>query len=624
MNQTDLSMKWAIDHTTKKPISARKVFDNPDIKQMSYICIGCVQLSTHMIDEDEKGKGVTFLEHVANDDNPFFRKGKKQKHFKHCRYRNPDGYIVSLAQRNNLPIDEKDKLIRILTSAKLIRSVGYEWGYSRKPYTKFFTHPAHKKFYFFLSSLIQDLDIDSLKKNAGGFDVETESGDKVKLVDLFGYQDDIIRHINKTPTSCIVAVIGTVDKITEDGGHRIIHFITDMVSEKSRNTKAFRLFVPKDYVSKVGNVTLLEKQRLACYGFAEKKLIKGSPVYQMELYSIVHQIVFFDKTPSIQEIDSIDEEYDPLEHTQEECEGFAVRIWGATKMSNQEVDKVLLIYNQFALDNLQEKMSKEELKNEEYHLFNETWSKLAVQVDSLNKKCQQANVLLQQIEQNYKNESQKWFSKIGFNRKMNELKKEMVESNLEVIEVERLYEIKMLLFNQQKSTNDNWTEWENKVLELKGKLASTKQHLDEENKLKQFLNNYRSSILTIPINHPKWTMFLGFQFDELNEKEISIKVTIQFYIYKDQVWSPGSHSSLEKVIEHQIAADGLCIEPKEVLQKLYNKIGNLIIERLKLIGWPEVNCLCPNCKGRMRVQIKGTLKFICWDRECDGSHELKW
>lgn len=157
---SDLSMNWAIDRITKKEISARQVHNNPHLKQANrYICLGCEKLPKHLILESEREKKQTILEHVAHDEHPFFRKGKLQIHFESCRFRNPDSNVISLAKAKGINVNERTKVLRILTSAKLIRRIGNPLGYSRRAYNKFFTHPAHQKFYFFLSSLLKDYEV---------------------------------------------------------------------------------------------------------------------------------------------------------------------------------------------------------------------------------------------------------------------------------------------------------------------------------------------------------------------------------------------------------------------------------------------------------------------------------
>jgi hypothetical protein len=519
-SSSDLSMNWAIDRKTNKKISAREVHNNRHLKQANrYICIGCQELPRQLIMENEKEKKQTILEHVAHDEHPFFRKGKLQQHFERCRFRNPDSNVISLAMTNGISVDERSKVLRILTSAKLIRKVGSPLGYSRRAYTKFFTHQAHQKFYFFLSSLLKDYEISTFKSNISTFYVETETGEKVKFADIFGLQDDIVRQVEKNSSSCLAVVIGTVRKITNKG-HILLDFTTS-TDENNGNTKPFRLFVHQDYASKVGDVSLLENQKIACYGFAEKKILTHGSSHQMELFSIEHQIFFFDNPPTREQIGSIEEFDDPLDYALQECKGFTSRFWGTGKLTDNEIKELLTLHNQAALDHLRADLAREETKRKRYEDFIRNWNDLTSQIDNDKRLLEQLQSHLRSVITAHKNESAKLSSRFGLNRKtLGTLEDDMNRVQKQIQEIDKLLKVKEGNLHQNAESKKRWEEWSQSLLKRMQGVIKAERNAAIEAELKQLLAAQKPMIFRVPLQHPRWHLFMGYNARAISETSV--------------------------------------------------------------------------------------------------------
>lgn len=624
-SSSDLSMNWAIDRKTNKKISAREVHNNRHLKQANrYICIGCQELPRQLIMENEKEKKQTILEHVAHDEHPFFRKGKLQQHFERCRFRNPDSNVISLAMTNGISVDERSKVLRILTSAKLIRKVGSPLGYSRRAYTKFFTHQAHQKFYFFLSSLLKDYEISTFKSNISTFYVETETGEKVKFADIFGLQDDIVRQVEKNSSSCLAVVIGTVRKITNKG-HILLDFTTS-TDENNGNTKPFRLFVHQDYASKVGDVSLLENQKIACYGFAEKKILTHGSSHQMELFSIEHQIFFFDNPPTREQIGSIEEFDDPLDYALQECKGFTSRFWGTGKLTDNEIKELLTLHNQAALDHLRADLAREETKRKRYEDFIRNWNDLTSQIDNDKRLLEQLQSHLRSVITAHKNESAKLSSRFGLNRKtLGTLEDDMNRVQKQIQEIDKLLKVKEGNLHQNAESKKRWEEWSQSLLKRMQGVIKAERNAAIEAELKQLLAAQKPMIFRVPLQHPRWHLFMGYNARAISETSVAIQAVLQLYVSQEQAWYPADHAFQEQVIEHQVNIKALNLSPRDALKGLYSKLGNAIIERIQLMGWPASKCKCPKCHGSMKLQYRNSqYRLVCWNQKCHEEYELKW
>ncbi|MFC0214417.1 hypothetical protein ACFFK0_18465 [Paenibacillus chartarius] len=622
---SDLSMNRAIDRLTNKEISAREVHNNPHLKQANrYICLGCEKLPNHLLLETERNKKQTILEHVAHDEHPFFRKGKLQMHYERCRFRNPDSNVISLAKANGISIDDRTKVLKILTSAKLVRKSGNPLGYSRRAYTKFFTHPAHQKFYFFLSSLLKDYEITTFKNNVSAFYVKTETEKTVNLTDIFGFQDDIVKLVEKNSSSCLAVVIGTVKNITHKG-HILIDFTTSKV-ESNQNTKPFRLFVHQDYASKVGDVSLLENQKIACYGFAEKKILPHGTFYQMELYSIAHQIFFFDNPPTRERIGSVDEPDDPLDYALQECAGFTSRFWGTARVSDHEITELLVLNNQSGLDQLKAALVREESKQSRYEEFISNWDALKLKVENVKRQLEQLRTHLQSVTTAHGNESAKLSSKFGFNRKtLKTLEDDMNRTRQRIEETERALEAKENKLQQSAGLKKEWDEWKQSLQKRKQDIKNAERSAAIEMQLKQLLGSFAPLIFRVPLQHPRWNLFLGLNARIKSETSINVKAIFQLYVSQNQAWFPADHPFQERVIEHQVSINQLNESPREAMKGFYAKIGNAIIEGIKLMGWPVSKCVCPKCRGSMKLNYRYTKHYlVCWDTKCRGEYELEW
>ncbi|MFC9776282.1 hypothetical protein [Paenibacillus chitinolyticus] len=625
---SDLSMNWAIDLKTKRKISAREVHNNKRLKESNrYVCIGCQELSKNMIMDNEKNKVPTILEHVSHDEYPFFRRGKLQKHYERCRFRSPDSNVISLASMNGMRVDNRTKVLRILTSAKLVRKVGSPLGYSRQAYSKFFTHQAHQKFYYFLSTLLKEYEITTFKNNISAFTVENENGDKVKFADIFGLQDDIVEQVEKNSKkslSGLAVIIGTVSKITQKG-HLLIEFTTSK-NINNGNTKPFRLFVHQDYVSKVGDIRLLENQKIACYGFAEKKVLTYETVNQMELFSIEHQIFFFDNPPSCECIGSINDSDDPPAYTLQECESFISRFWGAERLTDQEIRELHIVHNQSKLNYLKAGLIREGAKEENYEEFIKSWNSLILETERAKQQLKQAQFELQNVAKTHQDISAKFMSKFGLNFKsLRALEVDMQRIKKRTHEIERLLNIKENELEQNNGLKRQWEEWYQFLQKQRQVVIKVERHAEKEILLKQMLADFNPFIFRIPLKNPKWNLILGLNTNVINENRLAVKAIVQLYESQNQAWFPADHISQKQFIEYQVSISQLNLSPRDAIKGFYLKLGKAIIERIVLMGWPTSKCQCLKGHGTMKLQFRNAQYwFECWDQKCDEEYQLIW
>ncbi len=625
---SDLSMNWAFDIKTNRKISAREIHNNKLLKVSNrYVCIGCKELSKHLILDNEKDKRQTVLEHVSHDEHPFFRKGKLQQHYKRCRFRSPDSNVISLASMNGINVDERMKVLRILTSAKLVRKIGNLSGNSRQAYSKFFTYPAHQKFYYFLSTLLKEYEISTFKKNISAFTVETETEDRVKFADMFGLQDDIVKQVDKNlkkSTISLAIIIGTVGKITNKG-HLLIDFTTSR-DINNGNTKPFRLFVHQDYVSKVGNIYLLENQKIACYGFPDKKSLSYGSVYQMELFSIEHQIFFFETPPSLDCIEAINNHNDPLGYTLQESESFITRLWGAERLNDQEIKEIISSYSQIGLNDYKTELDRDRVKEEKYRDFIKDRENLILETESLKQQNKQLQLEMQNVAKNHKALSARFFSKLGFNLKsLRAIEIDMQQIQMRVYELEKLLNKKEKEIEQNNGIKRQWEEWYQAFQERSQKVTRLQQYAEKEIGYKQMLADCQSTIFRIPLKNPRWNLFLGLRTNVINENLFAVKGVIQLYKYQNQAWFPSNHKSQDQIIEYQVSISQLNLSPRNAIKGFYSKLGKAIIERIVLMGWPKANCQCVKGHGLMKLQFKsGQYWFECWDKNCGEKYTLIW
>ncbi|WP_018753398.1 hypothetical protein [Paenibacillus sanguinis] len=622
---SDLSMNQAIDMITGKIRSAREVHNHPHLKEPNrYLCLGCKETPEHLIQAYEKKKEPTILEHVSDDEHPYFRRGKGQQHYERCRFRSPESKVISLAESNGISIDNRTKVLKILTSAKLVRESGDSPGYSRTAYTKFFTHQAHQRFYFFLTSLLEEYEVTTFQSRVSAFYVTTESGKPVKFADIFGLQDDIIHRVEKEGSSCLAVVVGTVRKVIHKG-YILIDFTTSRV-EKRRNSKPFRLFVHHEYASKVGDITLLENQKIACYGFVEKKIWTHGAVYQMELYSIEHQIYFFDYPTNRKQIGSIHDPDDSVAYALEECMSFTKRFWGTERLSDQEIINVLTVHGQTMLEQRKVDLAIEAGKQNSYDAFIVSWNDLRSQVANDKQQLEQLQMNLRKLISAYEVKAAKFSSKFGFNRRtLSTLEEQQNQLQQHAQGIQgNLNENERKLYRYHEKKRD-WDKWKQSLDKQNQEIEKMERWTVLETRLKGILASFDSHLFRIPFGHPKWELFLRFQCNAEDESSVVIRAIMQLYTAYGQAWLPADHSLQEQVMEHRFTVDQLNESSREALKGLYSKLGRSIFEFLRLMGWPASKSKCPKCDGSMRLQYRNHKHILeCWDLKCKESLTLNW
>ena len=622
---SDLSMNRAIDKITGKIRSAREVHNHPHLKEANrYLCLGCKETPEHLIQAYEKNKEPTILEHVSDDEHPHFRRGKGQRHYERCRFRSPESKVISLAESNGISIDDRTKVLKILTSAKLVRKSGDSPGYSRRAYTKFFTHQAHQRFYFFLTSLLKEYEVTTFQSRVSAFYVTTESGKPVKFADMFGLQDDIIRRVEKEGFSCLAVIVGTVRKVIHKG-HILIDFTTSGV-ESRRNSKPFRLFVHHEYASKVGDVTLLENQKIACYGYVEKKMWTNGVVYQMELYSIAHQVYFFDHPPTREQIGSVHDPDNPVAFALEECLSFTKKFWGVERLSAQVIKNVVSIHGPMILEQRKTALAIEARKRSSHDAFMMNWNDLHLRIGNDKKLLEQVQLNLKELTTAYEVEAAKFTSKLGLNRRtLRSLEEQQNRHQQHIQGIQQSLNENERRLEQYLEMKREWDVWKQSIDKRNQEIEEIERWVVMEARLKGKLAPFESNLFRVPLCHPKWDLIIGCQCGVENETSVVIRAIMQLYTFHEQAWLPANHSLQEQVMEYHCTAAQLNEAPREALKGIYSKLGKSIFEFLQFMGWPASKSRCPKCHGSMRLQYRNQQHILeCWDLKCKGSIILDW
>lgn len=155
------------------------------------------------------------------------------------------------------------------------------------PISKHFTGLATKKFIYTISDLLDPKNKHSLRQEFEYISFIAEDGSVLYLKDVFGTQDQAILRHQTYGTGPFVLRGATLTPRFSNGNY----IIPLSKSGKYGNTKDFKLFISKDYVPK--NIKLIDSIANAlfiCYGF----IIKNRYGYQMNVYSIDHQITIID------------------------------------------------------------------------------------------------------------------------------------------------------------------------------------------------------------------------------------------------------------------------------------------------------------------------------------------
>lgn len=626
--QTDLSMNWAIDKITEKSISARYVFNNQNLKKRDYICIGCFKLIKN---RNETYNMVPKVEHVNGNQirlNPFFRRGKGQYHLEDCPYRNPDSYVKSLTFKNGIALDGKRLLIKILPGALNKGKSGSISRGVRDNYCSYFTGSSSRKFFYFLQDLIQDLELDSFKKMAPPYYVETEDGHKIKLSDLIGYQDHIIERIDAS-SRCMAAVVGTVQRVIDNGHVRILFSINR--NEKGRS-KPFQLFVPKEYRATVGDLKLLEGQRIACYGPAEKVDFGDHRlIYQMELYSIGHQVVFLDGDPpeGIERSSSIPiEPYIHLNEIVENCHSFFKNIWGARQLTEKEVTHFHVRYYGQWFKRLKQEKTTLEGKDRDFKSFMDQWKNIQIQYANCESAYKYWLGKQQEAEEQYQSVltwSNRLLSKIGFSKKIEEIKMKLDGLNVNMSESKREFEDISREKRAKEKTEMEWNKWTKDIKKVEEDYSRVTQLKEWENQCKAPFKDIEDCLFIIPIGHKYWTMIVGMGITTINNEFLQLEGYVQLYHVHNDSWLPYQNQSQLRMVEKSVKVHDLNQIPEREVKRFYGLLGEALVERMELAGWPKEKMLCPKCCNLTWVRYNrkaNSLNFLCRDKNCSGKLQV--
>ncbi|WP_108672401.1 hypothetical protein [Peribacillus acanthi] len=284
VNKSDLSMKYALDKSTKEKVSAIIISRKPILKKRKYICIGCESLPTSekkMVDPTD----VTHYDGKKLGRFYFRRKNSDVDHEEKCPYRNIINYIDS--KLGILKIKLNGNQIMVSPLPLLSKS-------TKGTFTNYFSTQSSSIFFGFLKSLMNDFNIDfSVLENKSfpNYYVLTEGGEKVKIGELFYTPSNILDKINNVNKEFICILYGKVKaiKYNDFGSATLkIHTIGD-------DTKNFNIVVNPDYLPFVGNLEQLLNKPIACYGPIVSFNYKNNTYWYMELFSVLHQVAFLNE-----------------------------------------------------------------------------------------------------------------------------------------------------------------------------------------------------------------------------------------------------------------------------------------------------------------------------------------
>lgn len=126
-----------------------------------------------------------------------------------------------------------------------------------------------KKFIYDLSNLLDSRNYYELKAEYENLELLIEDGNKIRLKDLFGTQDEVIQRINNSNEDRVICILKGNTRRAQKIKNNIKIPLTKGNNDKYKNTQDFSLFIRWDYVEKNKElISSIENSLIICYGEA--------------------------------------------------------------------------------------------------------------------------------------------------------------------------------------------------------------------------------------------------------------------------------------------------------------------------------------------------------------------
>lgn len=617
IKSSDLSMNWALNQQTFVRTSIYTAISNQLIKSRPYICEGCYK----------QKHNLTVIPVDRKISNPYYRKKAEENHDPNCQYRNPQTYIESIARQYKIRL--QDHFV-IFDSFRLY----FAWKYStnRSEYFDFLTNHQTASLAYFLGHMVKELEFSSLRSNFRGYYLLSRDNQfKIALDHIIGLQDDIILRVNMAVLKKDLAfIVGTIDRVERnDGkGYIVVHFSICVDGGHIGNTQAFRLYVPSDYLQIVGDLEQLLGRKIGCFGIAEKKDFGN--IYQMQLYSIRHQIVYLD----LDDMDKLPDQLQiPLEPTVDvsllprELTSFISSVWAGVPFNEQQITEFTRYYYTDWFRRLEQEKPHFEVEKKTYNAFLDQESKVSNELIRITHELQNLFIKLDKASQNYRKYDtfiNRRLTKWGFSEKLVHLKREKDNAQSDFVACERQ---RQQVLDKERSIRSSKSEWEDrkeKVVRFEEEVAKIHRLSLWEQQCKQMDDRNSLLLFKFPLQHNYWDLLLVINLSE-EASSITLKGRLQIYRNHESSWLPlEQHSDQleEAKIEVQTSHSQLA---KKQLRKFYYQVGEMVKQRIIRLGFPKEKLDCPICGKHTRIsfnKINNLLHTVCWDNNCKGSSPI--
>jgi hypothetical protein len=618
-NSSDLSMNWALQKPSFQRTSIYTAVSNDYLKSRPYVCEDCHQNNHELL-----------VIPAAYQPNPYYRKKAGKSHSPHCKYRNLQSYIETVAGQYKIQL--QGQLI-LFDSLRLLNAWNY--GSYRSEYADFLRNPHTASLAYFLGHMAKELELLSLRRHYRGYHLVSKSSQyKIALDQLIGYQDDIIKEVGKTPLrKCLAFIVGRIDRIerNDEKEYILIHFqVAPQIDNENSagNTQAFRLFVPRDYREIVGDLDDLSGRFIGCFGIAEKK--EFGNIYQMTLFSVLSQVVHLDldHISNLPEgLDSIPEPRLETNQIPQEITRFVGHVWAGVPLNEQQASAFFQFYYEDWFDRLKQQKPHIEHEKKAYHDYLDQQNNVLYELNSLEGMQQQLLSSYEEKSRDFKKHDtliNRQLMKWGWSQKLQLLKDDLdsAMTKLELSERE-----KGQLLKEKETLLASEPAWEKRKKDVDG----FESQYPKIEKLVSFEQECKAPLgsdflfFKLPLQHSYWDLLITIYVTEVQEA-VTLHARVQLYRVHENNWLPLDHPNQLGAMVTEAMVDEKQVTKKQ-LHSLFSKVGEGIKQSLLLLGYSKQRLECPRCGKATRISFnkdEKSLEITCWDRQCQGRSPIQF
>ncbi|MFE4573104.1 hypothetical protein [Paenibacillus chitinolyticus] len=201
-------------------------------------------------------------------------------------------------QKENYDNDGEIELLvsTILPRAKRLEKTKKAINVNRSNKAKIYGGRRSKKFIYNIVNLLCKQNLYQLKPEYEDLELLIEDGSRIKLKELLGTQDEIIKRINESEEKRVTCILRGNTRKAQMVKNNIKIPLTIGNNPSYKNTQNFSLFIRWDYVDKNKEfIESIENSLILCYGEA----LTNEFGTEMEIFSVRHQVVVLKKYKNI-------------------------------------------------------------------------------------------------------------------------------------------------------------------------------------------------------------------------------------------------------------------------------------------------------------------------------------